>query len=56
MGCDIESTVKNRGKIMDYMLFQAVGFNYKDEGECVDLEAQATCYSNHLLATVRLNC
>mmetsp|Transcript_32373 Transcript_32373/g.54325 ORF Transcript_32373/g.54325 Transcript_32373/m.54325 type:complete len:279 (+) Transcript_32373:163-999(+) len=31
MGCDIESTVKNRGKIMDYMLFQAVGFNYKDE-------------------------
>eukprot|EP00976_Prorocentrum_cordatum_P108131 1194777-Prorocentrum_minimum.AAC.2 len=33
MGCDIEPTADNRGKAMDFLLFQAVGFDYKDGGE-----------------------
>ena len=33
MGCDIEFAADNRGKIMDFLLFQAVGLDYKDGGE-----------------------
>uniref|UniRef100_A0A7S0QZ09 Uncharacterized protein n=1 Tax=Pyramimonas obovata TaxID=1411642 RepID=A0A7S0QZ09_9CHLO len=33
MGCDIEPSPENRGKVVDFLMFQAVGFDYKDGAE-----------------------
>lgn len=48
-GCEIEGTKDQRGQVIDWLLQQAVGFEYKDNGMLV---TPACCVEHHLHVSI----